>query len=124
MFKWVGTKTLYKQYNYPKSPLFYGCTLYTIYDDNKKLYVDIIINHNQVSFNAEYTNGRQFIKNLYKHVFLLNNHSHKCHNNVLGIQTELLWTPHQLPQSERIFKFLNSIPFNMMYQFIIIARGI
>lgn len=24
MFKWVGTKTLYKQYNYPKSPLFYG----------------------------------------------------------------------------------------------------
>ena len=49
--------------------MFYVCTLYTIYDDNKKLYVDIIINHNQVSFNAGYTNGRQFIKNLYKHVF-------------------------------------------------------
>lgn len=113
MFKWVGTKTP-----------FYSCTLYTIYDDNKKLYVDIVINHNQVSFDARYTNGRQFIKNLYKHVFLLNNHSQKCHNDVLGIQTELLWTPHQLPQSERIFKFLNSIPFDMMYQFIIIARGI
>ena len=51
--------------------VFYGCTLYTIYDDNKKLYVDIIINHNQVSFNAVYTNGRQFIKNLYKHVFFV-----------------------------------------------------
>ena len=49
--------------------MFYVCTLYTICDDNKKLYVDIIINHNQVSFNAGYTNGRQFIKNLYKHVF-------------------------------------------------------
>ena len=101
--------------------MFYGCTLYTIYDNNKKLYVDIIINHNQVSFNAGYDNSLKICINTF---FLLNNHSHKCHNDVLGIQTELLWTPHQLPQSERIFKFLNSIPFDMMYQFIIIARGI
>lgn len=123
MFKWIGTKTLYKPF-YPKLTLYYGGTLYTIRDDDKKLNVDILINRNQVSFNAEYDSGRQFIKDLYKRVFLFNNHNHKCHNDVLGIQTELLWTPYQLPQSKRIFKFLNSIPFDMMYQFMTIAGGI
>ena len=77
MFKWIGTKTLYKPF-YPKLTLYYGGTLYTIRDDDKKLNVDILINRNQVSFNAEYDSGRQFIKDLHKRVFLFNNHNHKC----------------------------------------------